>query len=272
MPEFSSLSVDCSDYVAHARLNRPKQANAMNGAMWKELRELGEWASDTPEVRAVVLSGEGKHFTAGIDLQLLMEIQSRIAPLGDGRKQEKLRRIIIDLQDSISAMEHCTKPVIAAIHGCCYGGGIDLVTACDFRYSTADARFCVKEIDLGIVADVGTLQRLPKVVPGGVARELALSGREFSGTEAAGFGLVNAVFDDQEALLDHALGMARTVASKSPLAVRGTKAILNHARDHGVAEGLDYVATWNAAMLQSTDLREAMTAFMQKREPVFEEA
>ncbi len=272
MPEFSTLEVECSDHIATVRLNRPQQANAMNGAMWKELRALGDWASEEPEVRAVVLSGEGKHFTAGIDLQLLMEIQSQIAPLGDGRKQEKLRRIIKDLQDSISAMENCTKPVIAAVHGCCYGGGIDLVTACDIRYATADARFCVKEIDLGIVADVGTLQRLPTVVPGGIARELALTGREFSGTEAAGFGLVNAVFENPGALLEHALGVARTIAAKSPLAVRGTKAILNHARDHGVAEGLDYVATWNAAMLQSTDLREAMTAFMQKREPVFEEA
>lgn len=269
MPEFETIELTCNDYVAHARLNRPAQANAMSERMWGEFRELAEWADRDPEVRVLVISGAGKHFTAGIDLQFLMQFQSRLAKLPDGYRQEEMRRVILDLQESFSALARCRKPVIAAIHGSCYGGGIDLVTACDLRYATADARFCVKEIDLAIVADVGTLQRLPGIVAEGVARELAFTGRVFPGTEAAAMGLVNQTSETEEALMEHVMQVANTIAAKSPLAMRGTKAILNYTRDHGIADGLDYVATWNSAVLQSSDLQEAVTAFMQKREPVF---
>lgn len=270
MPEFETIELSCEQHVAHARLNRPSQANAMSEVMWREFRELAQWADAEPDVRALVISGSGKHFSAGIDLQFLMQFQSRMVRLPDGYRQEEMRRIIMDLQESFTALERCRKPVIAAIHGSCYGAGIDLITACDLRYATTDARLCVKEIDLAIVADVGTLQRLPGIVSEGVARELAFTGRVFSGAEAAEMGLVNEAFEDHEAMLGHAMEVAGTIASKSPLAMRGTKAILNYTRDHGTADGLDYVATWNAAVLHSSDLQEAMAAFLQKREPKFE--
>ena len=204
---FETLVISEADGVAHIQLNRPEKANAMNGVMWKEIRAAFDWLS-TSRARVGVLSAQGKHFTAGIDIELLMAVRSEITALPEGVRQERLRELIGDLQDAISAAESCRKPVIAAIHGACVGAGVDLVTACDMRYSTQDARFSVKEVDLAIVADVGTLQRLPRLIGEGLARELAYTGREFDGKEAHAMRLVNQVFPDQDSLMKSVMELA----------------------------------------------------------------
>jgi enoyl-CoA hydratase len=268
---FDTLQVSVEDNIATVRLNRPDKANAMNFAMWHDIRSAFQWVDTNTDARAAILVGEGKCFTAGIDLQMMMGLGAQIQHDCDGRMRESLRRVILDLQDTLSSLERCRKPVLAAIHGACIGGGIDLVTCADMRYCSADAYFSIKEIDIGMVADVGTLQRLPKLVGEGVVRELAYTGRRFEAAEAREMGLVNKVFDSREALYAGVREIAATIASKSPLSVRGTKEMLNYARDHSVADGLNYVATWNAAMLMSDDLQKAMMANMGKTVPQFKD-
>ncbi len=268
---FKTLKVELIDAVATIQLNRPDKANAMVELMWLELRDAMRWTDDTPEVRVAVISGAGKHFTAGIDLAMLTSIGSQIKDTCHGRSREKLRRLILDLQDTLSSIERCRKPVIAAIHGACVGGGIDLITACDMRYCSADAYFLVKEIDIGMTADVGTLQRLPHLIGEGMARELAYTGRRVDGAEAQAIRLVNRCYESNEALLAGVQQIARTIAAKSPLAIRGCKEMITYARDHTVADGLNYIATWNAAMLLSNDLSEAGRAAIEKRAPAFDD-
>jgi enoyl-CoA hydratase len=200
-----------------------------------------------------------------------MGLGAKIEDDCDGRRREKLRRLILKLQDTLSSIERCRKPVLAAIHGACIGGGIDLITACDMRYCSANAYFTVKEIDVGMTADVGTLQRLPHLVGDGMARELAYTGRRVEGPEAQQMRLVNRCFDTPEALQAGVMEIAQTIAAKSPLSIRGCKEMITYARDHTVADGLNYIATWNAAMLMSKDLFEAGAANMQKRDPVFKD-
>ena len=263
--EFQTLKVSLAGQVASIELNRPERANAMELAMWMELREAMRWLDETGEARVGVVTGAGKNFTSGIDLGLLAGIQAQIRDDCDGREREKLRRLILDMQDTLSSIERCRKPVIAAIHGACVGGGIDLITACDLRYCSADAFFSVKEIDVGLTADVGTLQRLPHIVGEGAARELAYTGRKVSGAEAKELRLVNRCYANQEALMAAVGELAAGIAAKPPLALRGCKEMITYARDHTVADGLNYVATWNAAMLMSTDLDEALASGREKR-------
>ena len=266
---FETLSVALAEGVVTVELNRPDKANAMTEAMWYDIRSVFSWVDETPEARVAVISGRGKHFTSGIDLTMLAGLKNQISDACDGRSREKLRRQILDLQDALSGIERCRKPVIAAIHGACIGGGVDLITCCDMRYAAAEAYFSVKEIDVGMVADVGTLQRLPKLVPDGIARELAYTGRRFDAAEAKEIGLVNRVFDSAESLKKGVAEIAAVIASKSPLSIRGTKEMIVYSRDHSVADGLNYIATWNAAMLMSEDLTEAMAAAVEKRSPKF---
>ncbi len=267
--DFETLSVALADGVATVELNRPDKANAMNEAMWQEIRSAFQWVDETPGARVAVLGGRGKFFTSGIDLAMLAGLKPRTTGACDGRTREKLRRQILDLQDTLSAIERCRKPVIAAIHGPCIGGGIDLITCCDMRYAAAEAHSSIKEIDVGLTADVGTLQRLPKLVPDGIARELAYTGRRFGATEAKEIGLVNRVYDSAESLHAGVAEIAGTIAGKSPLSIRGIKEMVVYSRDHSVADGLNYVATWNAAMLMSDDLSEAVTATIEKRPAKF---
>ncbi|MBI2306288.1 MAG: crotonase/enoyl-CoA hydratase family protein [Rhodocyclales bacterium] len=269
LPSLATISLSLSESVAELRLNRPDRSNALNEAMWQELRTAMRWADATPEVRAVVLGGAGRNFCAGIDLAMLAGVAQAVAHADPARSREQLRRLILDLQDCLSAIEQCRKPVLAAIHGACVGGALDLVTCCDMRYAAADAVFSVREVDVGMTADVGTLQRLPRIVPDGVARELAYTGRNVEADEAARIGLVNRVFASPEELQVGVMKIAQAIAAKSPLAIRGTKEMLNYGRDHSVADGLNYVATWNAAMLMSADLNEAMAAAQAKRPPRF---
>jgi enoyl-CoA hydratase/carnithine racemase len=270
-PVLEALVLSLQDHVLTVQLNRPDKANAMNWAMWQDIRTAMRWADATPEVRVVIIEGQGKHFTSGIDLQMMMGLQEKINDPCPGRSREKLRQLILDLQDTLTSMERCRKPVLAAIHGACVGGGIDLICCTDMRYASAEAYFSIKEIDIGMTADVGTLQRLPKLISDGMARELAYTGRRMLADEAQGIGLINRVFDTPEALRAGVRDIATTIAGKSPLSIRGSKEMLNYARDHSVADGLNHVATWNAAMLQSEDLMAAMMASMSKQTPTFKD-
>lgn len=268
-PQLTTIALTVDRHVAVVQLNRPESSNAMNETLWQELRAAFDWADATPEVRVVVLAGAGRNFCAGIDFSMLANINKRIVSSDEARSREALRRLILDLQDCLSAAERCRKPVLAAIQGACIGGAVDLITCCDMRYAAADAVFSVREIDIGMVADVGTLQRLPSLVGEGMARELAFTGRDVGAEEAAALRLVNRVYPDGEALLAGVMATARSIAAKSPLATRGLKEVMNYSRDHSVADGLNYVATWNAAMLLSADLGEAMAARREKRQPEF---
>jgi enoyl-CoA hydratase len=274
-PQWSVLALEVRNAVAHLALNRPDKANAMNATLWQELREAFVWADETPEIRAVVLYANGKLFSAGIDLELLMSVSSMTQDSKyancAGRVREDVRRLLVQLQAAITSIERCRKPVIAAVHGACIGGAVDLVCACDMRFCSADAAFSIKEIDMGMVADLGTLQRLPRLIPDGLVRELAYTGRNLPAAEAERCGLVNRVLPDRAELLAHVTGLAEQIAAKSPLAVRGTKEMLLYARDHSVEEGLNYIATWNAAMLISNDLSEAFAAQMAKRPASFKD-
>jgi enoyl-CoA hydratase len=265
---FETFSLTIENYVAQVVFNRPERANAINQKAWQEMKAIFEELEENEGVRVIILRGNGRHFCAGIDLELLMQV-AQSAQKCEGRKREKLRRQVLDLQAPINAIEQCSKPVLAAIHGGCIGGGVDIVSACDMRYCTHDAFFTIKEIDMGMVADLGTLQRLPKIIPPGIAREMAYTGRNVSGQEAERIGLANRSFVDTDSMLAEVMNIAQVIAAKSPLSIRGTKAILNHSRDHSVADGLEYMATWNAAMLLSDDLTEAFQAKMQKRDALF---
>ncbi len=268
-PTFETLELSLENHIAHVRLNRPAKANAMSREMWSDIRAAFDWIDATPAARVAVLSGNGAHFTSGIDLAMLAGVADAVDDDCEGRKREKLRRVILDLQDCFTSLERCRKPVLAAVHGACIGGGIDLICAADMRYSAADAQFSIKEIDMGMTADVGTLQRLPKLIGDGMVRELAYTGRKFFPEEAQRIGLVNRVFETPAALLEGVLAIATEIAAKSPLAIRGTKEMILYARDHPVADSLNAIATWNAAMLMSVDLQEAMMAAMQKKAAVF---
>lgn len=268
---FETLAVTLENHIATVRLNRPEKANAMNATMWQEIRQAFRWVDETPEARVAVLQGEGKLFSAGIDLQMMMGLGPQLQGDCEGRSREALRRVILDLQDTLSSLERCRKPVLAAVHGGCIGGGMDLITCADMRYCSADAYFTIKEIDIGMTADVGTLQRLPRLVGEGIARELAYTGRRLEAEEARQIGLVNRVFESRDALHAGVQAIAASIAAKSPLAIRGTKEMISYARDHSVADSLNYIATWNAAMLMSQDLTQAMTASMSRTTARFQD-
>jgi enoyl-CoA hydratase len=229
---------------------------------------MGELGADD-DVRAVVVAAKGRHFTAGIDLGMFGNAVSG----GDGGSAVSKRRRFLDevkrLQASITSVADCPKPVIAAVHGACIGGGIDLISACDIRLCSVDATFSVRETRMAMVADVGTLQRLPKVIDAGHVAELVYTGKDIDAERARTIGLVNHVYHDQEAAVRAARDMAAEIAANSPLAVQGSKAVLQRGDSLTVAQGLDVVALWNAAFIQSDDLSEAVTAFFEKRPPEF---
>ncbi len=262
-PQFETLDLTVENAVAEVFLNRGDKANSMSAPMWRELQACFEWLDAEPTVRAVILAAHGKHFCAGIDLTMLSSVQGEA--MERSRRAEAFVRNVRAMQDNLTAMEKCRKPVLAAIHNTCIGGAIDMVTCADMRYASADAWFSIREIDIGMTADVGTLQRLPKIIPYGVACELAYTGRNMDAQEAQQVGLVNRVFADREELLTEVRKIAANIATKSPLAVRGSKEMLLYSRDHSVEDGLKYIAAWNAGMLSEQDLREGITAQFEKR-------
>lgn len=267
-PSFETLELSVDEHVATVRLNRPDKANSISAVMWEELQRCFEWLDAEPAVRAVILAGNGKHFCSGIDLAMFAGVHGESED--PARRAEHFRRIVLRLQENLSALEKCRKPVLAAIHNTCIGGGIDMTCCADMRYASEDAYFSIREIDIGMTADVGTLQRLPRIIPDGVVRELAYTGRDMDAEEAREVGFVNRVFEDRDTMMREVTEIARTIARKSPLAVRGSKEMLLYARDHSVAEGLNYVATWNAGMLSKMDLEAGITAQFEKKQAAYE--
>ncbi|SRR5581483_9848437 len=270
-PTSEVLTLERDGHVATLWLDSPERRNAMGPALWSDLPVMMEEISEDDDVRAVVIAAKGPAFTVGLDLKTM---GSALAGDGGGTKSEAARRKaalrgIKHLQRSVTAVADCPKPVIAAVHGWCIGGGIDLICACDIRLSSSDAVFSVRETKIAIVADLGTLQRLPGIVTRGHVAELAYTGKDISADRAAEIGLLNQVLPDADACHKAAHEMAAEIASNSPLAVQGTKAVLKASEGRSVEEGLDYVGVWNAAFLASDDLAEAFTAFLEKRPPKF---
>lgn len=271
--EYSCLKVDvAADGVATVLLDRPKKQNALDMRLWQEILDVFDAVSVDATVRVAVLGSTSAHFSSGMDLSVFGEMK-RVAAAEScpGRAREQTLRLVKFFQHAISSVERCEKPVIAAVDGNCLGAGVDLATACDLRYCTDGASFSVKEVDLAIVADVGTMQRLPHLVGDQRARELTYTGRHFDGGAAAKYGLALESFGGAEQLMEHCVGTARLIAAKSPLTTRGIKQVSLYTRDHGTADALEQVATWNAAMLYSDDLDEATGAFMERRRAVFKD-
>jgi len=265
------FDVTVTDHVAHVVLNRPDALNSMIREFWNELPLIVRELDDRGDIRAIVISSTGKHFCAGMDLAVF---SSEDSGLGDGagemgRVRARLRQSALMLQESFTAFEKARMPVLAAIQGGCIGGAVDMVTAADMRYCSADAFFVIQEINIGMTADVGTLQRLPKLIPDGVAREMAYTGRRMTAQRALEVGLVNEVFPTHEALVEGVLAIAGEIASKSPLAVWGSKEMLTYARDHSVADSLNHIATWQTGMFQPSDMVESFKARAEGREPVY---
>lgn len=254
--------------VATVWLDRPEKRNAMSMNFWVELPQVMQEINEDFEVRAVILAGKGKDFTVGIDLMQMSTVFFETAQDGVAGR-ERLLQEVGRLQAAISSVANCRVPVIAAVHGWCIGGGIDLITACDIRLGSADSKYSVRETKVAIVADLGTLQRLQRIVSPGLAAELVYTGKDIDADEAARIGLLNRVHGDHEDVLNAATEMAKEIAANSPLTVRGAKKVMAYSQDHSVEEGLAYVALWNTAFLHSEDLSEAMDAFMNKRAPNF---
>jgi enoyl-CoA hydratase len=271
---FENLSIERDGAVAILWLDRPEKLNALHRALWASIPAAVAELDANPEVRVIVVAGRGKAFCAGIDL---LDHASALAGGGaiSGRGESAVgrRRALYDdirrYQRTMSCFADTNKPVIAAVHGACIGGGMDLITACDIRVASADAKFSVRETKIAMVADVGTLQRLPRVIGDGPARELIFTGRDIDATRALAIGLLNDVLPDADSLHAHARQLAHEIAANSPLAVQGAKQVLGFAVRREVDAALDYVALWNSAFLHSEDLTEAMTAFMQRRPPQF---
>lgn len=267
-PDSTFLRVERDGPVALILLNRPDKANAMTPDFWADLPRIVDALARDESVRCAILAGEGRHLTGGMDLAAFASLAGlfRQEP---GRAAYAMRDLILSLQNAFNALERARFPIIAAIHGACVGAGIDMVTACDLRIASSDAYFSVEEIHIGMAADVGTLQRLPKLIAPAIAAELAYSGRRFQADEAKTIGLVSAVHADKDALMAAARDMAHAIAKRSPLALAGIKRNLAYARDHSVADGLDYIATWNAGMLRPDELMAAVQAKMAKQEAEF---
>jgi len=242
----------------------------MGPDFWREMPALFTALERDDQVRVIVIRGSGDHFSYGLDLVGMMSELSPLitgSPLAAGRA--KLLRLIEDMQQACDRVARCKRPVIAAIHGWCIGGGLDLASACDVRLASRNAKFSLREVRLAIVADVGSLQRLPRIIGAGHLRELAYTGKDIDAARAERIGLVNDVFDTPEAMFAAADALAAEIAAQSPLVSSGIKQVLDYCEDKSTADGLRYVATWNAAFLQSNDLAEAVQAFMMKRAPVF---
>ena len=266
---YRCFDVDIADRVAHVRLSRPDEFNTMTPEFWRELPEIVTSISDEASARVLVISSTGKHFSAGMDLSVFAALGAQGSE--PGRAHARTRSHVRVLQWTFTALEKARVPVLAAVQGGTIGGAVDLVTACDLRYASADAFFCVQEVNLGMTADVGTLQRLGRLVGDGFAREMAYTGRRVPAARAYEAGLVQQVYADHDALVTGVLETAREIAAKSPLAIWGTKVAMNYARDHPVDDALEQVATWQAGMFQPADLTEAMTARAERREPRFPE-
>ena len=263
-----------TDGVAHLQLKRPDVYNTMIPSFWTELPAIVADIDRGAGARVIVISSTGKHFCAGMDLSVFTGSGGLGGSGGskeEGRRKSFLWMMVQQLQDSFTALEQARMPVLAAVQGGCIGGAVDMVSAADMRYCSADAFFCVQEINIGMTADVGTLQRLPKIIPEGIARELAYTGDKMTAERALACGLVNQVFDDHEQLVDGTLEIAARIAGHSPLAIWGTKEAINYTRDHSVADSLRHIAGWQSGMFVGTDMMEAFAAKSEGRDPVYDD-
>lgn len=261
---YKTLSVSIANHIAHIQLSRPEQLNSMIPEFWHELPAAVRKIDDQAAARVIVISSQGKHFSAGMDLSVFTQMGKDFK--GEpARRAEKFRRSVLELQDSFNALEQVRMPVLVAVQGGVIGGAVDMVCACDSRYCTEDAFFTIKETEIGMTADVGTLQRLPHLIPQGLVRELAYTGRNWSSQEALAQGFVNQVFADQDSMLDAVMNIAAKIAMNSPMAVAGCKEMINYTRDHSVTDSLNYMATWQSGMFQMPDILEAMNAQKEKR-------
>lgn len=266
MPEH--IDIERSGHVATVWINRPEKLNAMAPAFWNDLPTVMAELGQDDAVRCIVIAGRGKAFSVGIDLEAFAPM------LGGGgattvADRRELLASIKRMQGTFTAIAECPKPVIAAIHGYCLGGAVDLITACDIRIATADSIFSVRETKIGMVADVGTLQRLPRIIDPGRVAELVFTGKDFGADEAAEMGLVSHVYADADTVRKQAQQLAEEIAANSPLAVQGAKWVLEQGADMSLDQALDYMAVWNSSFLTSKDLAEAITAFIEKRPPEF---
>ena len=273
MSKYSCFDVKTKDHICSLVLNRPNELNTMTRDFWVELGDALEGINRDSEVRVVILSSTGKHFCAGMDLSAF---SNGVDDIPDDKKPDHARvgevlyRTAKELQGYISRLEEIRVPVIAAVHGGVIGGALDLITACDMRFASNDAFFCIQEINIGMAADVGTLQRLPKIIPDSKMREMAYTGRRMLADEAKDSGLVGEIYKTQDEMLDAVHELAAEIASKSPVAIYGLKAVMNYSRDHNVSDSLDFNALWSGAMLSQADMTEAMTAQMEKRDANFD--
>jgi len=264
---YEVFEIERDTHVATVWLANPAKRNAMGPAFWEELPRVMTELGDDESVRAIVIAARGAHFTVGLDLKAM---SGGIIEGGNGAGARKhLLDFILKIQRTVTTVARCEKPVIAVAHGWCIGGGIDLLTACDIRIAAADVTFSIRETKMAMVADVGTLQRLPGIIGKGQVAELAFSGDDFGAERALALGFVNSVHPDQASALAAARALATRIAANSPLAVTGTKRVLEYCADKSIEDGLTYVATWNAAFVASEDLQEAVMAFFEKRPAVF---
>ena len=262
--------------IAHIILNRPKKRNSMIPEFWDDLPKIVQKIDKESMARVIVISSTGPHFTSGIDISVF---ESSKDPSMDPKKQSELDRVdgaklydtVKYLQQTFSCLEECRVPVLVAIQGGAIGGGVDLITACDMRYMTEDAYLTIYEINIGMTADVGTFPRITKLLPEGIVKELAYTGRKMAAQEAKELGFANEIFKDHESMLVGVMEIAKKIASKAPLAIYGSKRIINYARDHSTSDTLDYIGIWNASMLQQDEIKEAMIAKNEKRDPNFVE-
>lgn len=267
---YACFAISLENHIAHLRLNRPEKANSMIPEFWREFPEAIDRISAEGAARVIVISSEGKHFTSGMDISVFMSGGLDGDAANPHVSAEAFRHKIGMLQNTFSCLERARQPVLAAIQGGAIGAGVDLATACDCRYASADAFFAVQETAIGMTADVGTFPRLMRIIPEGWARQMTFTGERLPAAKAKEIGLVNEVFATHEALHDGVMAIARQIAAHSPLAVTGCKAMANYARDHSTADALDYIAVWNAAMLRPADIREAYMARSEQRAPAFD--
>ncbi len=265
----ASLFVEKSDHVAEVAIRTPGKGNALGPDFWRELPETFGALDRDDAVRAIVLRADGDHFTYGLDLIAMMGELGPIVSGGLADARTRLYDMILRLQDAVSSIARCRKPVVAAVHGACIGGGVDVVSACDVRVASKDARFSVREVRVAMVADLGTLQRLPRIVGEGNARELAMTGKDIDAERALRIGLVSDVLPSRDAAWESARATARAIAENPPLVVQGVKRVMNERVAREDDAGLRHVAAWNSAFLPSEDLGEALAAFAEKRRPRF---
>ncbi len=270
---YTCFDVNVADHIAHIQLKRPDAYNSMTRDFWNELPAIVNDINENAKARVIVISSTGKHFSSGMDLGVFTDPGAGVAEndVERGRQRHAFRDWVKRLQGSFNCLDEARMPVLVAIQGGCIGGAVDMTSACDIRYATKDAFFCIQEINIGMTADVGTFPRLCHLIPQGWVREMSYTGRRLPAEQAKAIGLVNEVYDSHKEMVAAVLATAKEIASKSPLAVAGSKVMINYARDHSIDDALDYIATWQTGMFTPADMMESFTAKGEKREAKFDD-